>query len=677
MDSERVKDGAEAAAAVRPPAMSFRRKAELVGGYAWDRIAAQVKAVAFITVWLALFQVAVLHVPIRDLPGVCGGILAVVVGLALFMEGLFLAIMPLGERCGLRLPARAGLLVLVAFAAVLGVTATFAEPAIGFLKQQGSAVAPWDAPLLYYLLNEGSGWLVGAVALGVGLAVVVGMFRFLRAWRLKPILFPLIPALLAVTVWAALDPRTAPILGLAWDSGGVTTGPVTVPLIIALGLGVSRIAGRGEEAGGGLGVVTLASALPVLAVLVLGLSLAHGFPAPGSAEAFFAPENRAAALRTVGGDEAALARLAGEAGAVGTGTVGTEGTVGTDGDGDGEASLGENLAVAAKAILPLVGVLLVALVVFVREKIPHPDEVVLGVVFSLAGLCVFNEGMEAGLSSLGNQTGRALPHAWQAAERPDKAVFYEGVLPERAVDAVEPDGTVVRYLPVAGAAGEGAAWIRFDEARYDAGKRRYEWVPTEPAIAGGRTFWGYALVLFFAFAMGVGATLAEPSLAALGVTLEELTTGTYKKSFLVTTVAVGVGVGMMAGFGRILFGWPLTPMLCGGYALALVLTAFSPEDITAIAWDSAGVTTGPITVPLVIAAGLGIGKAAGASEAFGVVTMASLCPIVAVLLSGLWVAARRQALSAGEGGPVGYRPGAEGGEEGDDDGAAAAGEVAP
>ena len=322
-----------------------------------------------------------------------------------------------------------------------------------------------------------------------------------------------------------------------------------------------------------------------------------------------------------------------------------------------------------------------ALVVFVRERIPHPDEVVLGVVFSLAGLCVFNGGMEAGLSSLGNQTGRALPHAWQAAERPDKAVFYEGVLPERAVDAVEPDGTVVRYLPVAGAAGEGAAWIRFDEDRYDAGKRRYEWVPTEPAIAGGRTFWGYALVLFFAFAMGVGATLAEPSLAALGVTLEELTTGTYKKSFLVTTVAVGVGVGMMAGFGRILFGWPLTPLLCGGYALALVLTAFSPEDITAIAWDSAGVTTGPITVPLVIAAGLGIGKAAGASEAFGVVTMASLCPIVAVLLSGLWVAARRQALSAGEGGPVGYRPGAEGGEEGDDDagaaGGAAGGEVAP
>ena len=656
--------------------MSFKRKAELVGGYAWDRIAAQLKAVAFITVWLALFQVAVLHVPIRDLPGVCGGILAVVVGLALFLEGLFLAIMPLGERCGLRLPARAGMVVLVLFSAVLGVTATFAEPAIGFLKQQGSAVEPWDAPLLYYLLNEGAGWLVGAVAVGVGLAVVVGMFRFLKAWRLKPILMPLIPALLGVTIWAALDARTAPILGLAWDSGGVTTGPVTVPLVIALGLGVSRIAGRGEEAGGGLGVVTLASALPVLAVLVLGLALAPRFPAPGSAEEFFAPGNRAAALRTVGGDEAVLKRLA-------AGTTGTTETTGTGGELEEEEEgegLGENVVSAAKAILPLVAVLLVALVVFVREKIPHPDEVVLGVVFSLVGLCVFNGGMAAGLSSLGNQTGRALPHAWQAAERPDKAVVYKGVMPSLTVEAVAPDGSMVRYLPVDGGVGQEAAWIRFDEERYDEQRHRYTWVPTEPAIAGGGTFWGYALVMFFAFAMGLGATLAEPSLAALGVTLEEMTTGTYKKSFLVTTVAVGVGVGMMIGFGRILFGWPLTPVLCGGYALALVLTAFSTEDITAIAWDSAGVTTGPITVPLVIAAGLGIGKAAGVSEAFGVVTMASLCPIVAVLLSGLWVAARRQALSVGEGGlPVGYRPGAEGGEEGEDEAAGGNGseEVAP
>ena len=129
------------------------------------------------------------------------------------------------------------------------------------------------------------------------------------------------------------------------------------------------------------------------------------------------------------------------------GVEGTEGTVGTEGTEEEGTGLGEHLGAAAKAILPLVGVLLVALFVFVREKIPHPDEVVLGVVFSLAGMCLFNEGMEAGLSSLGSQTGRALPHAWESAERPDKAVTYKGVLEERLVEAVRPDGSVERYLP--------------------------------------------------------------------------------------------------------------------------------------------------------------------------------------------------------------------------------------
>lgn len=643
--------GDETSGGGRLPELSLRRKATLVGGYARDKVMAQVRAVAFITVWLALFQVLVLKVPIQDFFSVCGGILAVVVGLALFMEGLFLAIMPLGERCGLRLPARAGLTILIVFAAVLGVTATFAEPAIGFLKQQGSAVLPWNAPLLYYLLNAGSAWLVGAVAVGVGLAVVLGMFRFLRAWRLKPILFPLIPLLLVASVWAATDARTASILGLAWDSGGVTTGPVTVPLVIALGLGVSRIAGRGEEAGGGLGVVTFASALPVLTVLTLGLLLASYFPMPGTPQVFFAPEGRAAALRVTGGDEAALQRLASDVlePAMLQAYFGEIAMAEAPSDvGVSEATSSvwmSNALSAAKAILPLVAVLLLALCVVIRERIPRPDEVMLGVVFSLVGMCMFNVGMESGLSSLGRQTGQALPRAWASTERPDKAVYYRGVEDRMLLEAVHADGQITRYLPVAGAPGHEAELLPFDPARYDAATSTYEWIPTEAPVAGERSFWGYALVLFFVFAMGVGATLAEPSLNALGVTLEEMTTGTYKRTFLTATVAAGVGLGMVAGFGRILFGWPLIPILCGGYALALALTAFSTEDITAIAWDSAGVTTGPITVPLVIAAGLGIGQTAGAVEAFGVVTMASLFPIVAVLISGLWISAHRSALA--------------------------------
>lgn len=629
--------------------LPWRRQLSLVGAYARERFSRQVHAVAFITGYLALFQVFVLKAPILEFAQIALGIVAVVVGLAFFMEGLFLAIMPLGERCGLRLPARAGLGLLVVFAAVLGITATYAEPAIGFLKAQGSATLPWRAPLLYFLLNKGAPLTVGAVAAGVGVAVVLGVFRFLRAWSIKPFLFTVIPALLALSWWASRDPRTASIIGLAWDSGGVTTGPVTVPLVIALGIGVSRIAGRGDEPASGLGVVAFASALPVVMVLLLALTLAPRFPMPGDKADFFSDANREHALRVAGGEEA-LQRLAAESLSPEQLAARQAPNAAAERDTPGIALAPSewkaHLGGALKAILPLAFVLLFALLAVIRERLPQPDEVALGLVFSLVGMLLFSYGMDRGLSSLGNQAGRALPRAWIATELPDQAVVYRDVDEALLVRAARPDGSIAEYLPTAGP--HGAAFVPFLRDRYDAAKGIYRWIPEQPPVAGDEAFWGYALVLFFVFAMGVGATIAEPSLNALGVTLEELTTGTYKRSFLILTVAIGVGTGMVAGFGRILFAWPLAPMLAAAYLLALALTFFSSEEITAIAWDCGGVTTGPITVPLVIAAGLGIGQRAGVAEAFGVVTMASVFPILAVLLSGFLLAARRETLDRDE-----------------------------
>ena len=625
----------------------LRRKFSLVGSYAKERLLRQVHAVAFITGYLALFQLFVLRAPILEFAQIAMGIIAVVVGLAFFMEGLFLAIMPLGERCGLRLPARVGMGLLILFAAVLGITATYAEPAIGFLKAQGSATLPWRAPLLYYLLNQGSPLTVGAVAAGVGIAVVLGMFRSLKAWSIKPFLFLTIPLLLVLSYWISRDPRTASIIGLAWDSGGVTTGPVTVPLVIALGIGVSRIAGRGDEPSGGLGVVTFASALPVILVLLLGLILAPRFPLPSEAETFFAPEQHAQSVLVVGGEEQ-LRKLATE-------TLSPDQLSERFGPAPEDtpatpsprrffprSELRTHVVATFKAIMPLAFVLLFALLAIVRERLPHADEVALGLVFSLIGMLLFSYGMERGLSSLGNQAGRALPRAWETTERPDKAVVYSHIDENLLIRAAHPDGTVTEFLPTADK--HGPTFIPFLRERFDATKAEYQWIPEERPVAGDKTFWGYALVLVFVFVMGVGATVAEPSLNALGVTLEELTTGTYKRIFLILTVALGVGTGMAVGFGRILFAWPLVPLLFGTYAVALLLTLLSTEEITCIAWDCAGVTTGPITVPLVIAAGLGIGQRAGVAEAFGVVTMASVFPIIAVLLSGFVLAARRNTL---------------------------------
>ncbi len=629
--------------------LPWRRQLTLIGAYARERLARQVHAVAFITAYLILFQVFVLRAPILDFAHIALGILAVVVGLAFFMEGLFLAIMPLGERCGLRLPARAGLGLLVVFSAVLGITATYAEPAIGFLKAQGSATLPWRAPLLYYMLNKGAPITVGAVALGVGFAVVVGVFRFLKAWSLKPFLYVVIPTLLVLSWWASRDPRSAAIIGLAWDSGGVTTGPVTVPLVIALGLGVSRIAGRGDEPASGLGVVAFASALPVLMVLLLALTLSHLSPMPSDKSDFFSDANRDHAV-WVAGSEKAFQRLAEKwmtpeqlAAQMEPFEPEDDGVAGAPlAPGKWKAHVGS----ALKAILPLAFVLLFALLVVIRERLPQPDEIALGLTFSIIGLLIFNYGMDRGLSSLGNQAGRALPRAWIATEQPDKAVIYHDIDESLLIRAARPDGTIAEYLPTAHSSAP--SFVPFLRERYDAAARKYRWIPEQPPVVGSDSLWGYALVLFFVFAMGVGATVAEPSLNALGVTLEELTTGTYKRTFLILTVALGVGCGMVAGFGRILFAWPLPTMLVIAYVVALVLTFFSTEEITAIAWDCGGVTTGPITVPLVIAAGLGIGQRAGVAEAFGVVTMASAFPIIAVLISGFVLAARRDTFEADE-----------------------------
>ena len=120
---------------------------------------------------------------------------------------------------------------------------------------------------------------------------------------------------------------------------------------------------------------------------------------------------------------------------------------------------------------------------------------------------------------------------------------------------------------------------------------------------------GFALG--FAWALGFGATLAEPALNALGVTVENLTNGVFKKSTLMIAVSFGVACGIALGLAKIIFDLPLAGLLLPLYALSVVFTALSSEEYVNIAWDSAGVTTGPVTVPLVLSLGLGVSNAAG------------------------------------------------------------------
>jgi hypothetical protein len=199
-----------------------------------------------------------------------------------------------------------------------------------------------------------------------------------------------------------------------------------------------------------------------------------------------------------------------------------------------------------------------------------------GIVLAVAGMCVFNLGLTYGLAKLGDQSGGLIAGAFTSIDAIAASPLY-------AVSV------------------------------------------------------GVGIAALFAWILGLCSTLAEPALNALGMTVQNLTNGAFKKSMLMGAVAFGVATGIMLGVLKLIFDFHIMYILVPGYAIGLILTLLSTEEFVNVGWDSAGVTTGPVTVPLVLAMGLGFGNALGSTEGFGILAAASICPIVAVLTLGLYV----------------------------------------
>lgn len=611
----------------------------LIWPYVRQRAMAQVRAVAFIVVYLVIFQTMALRLPIAEALVISSGIAIVVIGLAFFIEGLILGLMPLGESIGLKLPGRAAVAVILLFALLLGIGATFAEPAIGILRAAGATVKPWEAPLLFMLLNQKVPELVLAVAAGVGMAVVVGMMRFIYNWSLKPLIYILVSILVFMSVIAAVDANLATIIGLAWDCGAITTGPVTVPLVLALGIGVSRVvSGRTEESSAsGFGVVTLASLFPIITVLGLGMFYAASAPPPMTQEEF---SQNTKALEFVGLGQASIASKL---------VTNKSATVGLPSDNDSTnrsavSILQGGTKAALQAILPLTLFMIFVYRVLLREKFVHFDEIIIGIFFAVLGMTLFNIGIDFGLGKLGRQVGSFLPAAYQTIPLKDRQTSIDGFDLGMVQTAVKLDGSQEQFFMVK--VDDKFTPAPFELNQWHPETKRYNFVPRYGPIFGQFSMnpVGIAVVILFAFLMGYGATLAEPALNTLGATVEDLTIGTFKKNILIQTVAIGVGIGMAAGVSKIMWNLPLVWILLPPYVLLLYLTAISTEQFVNIGWDSAGVTTGPITVPLVLAMGLGISQQAGVVEGFGILAMASVAPILSVLIVGLHVTRQRQRL---------------------------------
>jgi uncharacterized protein YfiM (DUF2279 family) len=623
----------------------------MIGSYALGKIRPQFKAVLLVSVYLAAAQFFVLKSPLYNAVSIAAGVGAAILGLSLFLEGLFLGIMPLGEQCGMRLPAKIGVAGITVFSIIVGITATLAEPAIAILQQQGSVISAWDAPLLYLLLNRGTSWLIAAIAAGVGLSVALGIYRFMFGWAFKPPVFIIIPILVAASVVFDENAVLRPVVNLAWDTGGAATGAVTVPIILALGLGVSKTGGKNSNTSG-LGLVTLASALPVAGVLVLAALISPKVPEPSGAAVFFSSrsEQREKAVY-VAGSRAELIRMA-EA-AVSRGELSEDafklffpGTPDTDADDDGNGlsvfspqSLRKFMKDALLAVLPLALVLTITIVFIAGDRIRNPDVAILGILFAALGMFALNLGMTGGITAISSQAGVSLKHTYTATPHAEKALVVHGV-DSSSIFTVPGKSGPEQYIWIPGE--DGPLPQKFVRERLSGGV--YTHIPIASAVFSdfGR-LGGYLAVLVFVFFLGFFAIFAEPALTATAVTVEEMTTGTFKRSKLVMIAAVGVGAGMAIGFARVLFsnmlpsgGIHLSWILAPCYALALLLTAFAPEEFSSIAWDVAGIATGPITVPIIITTGLGLGAdSQRADGAFGIVATASVIPIIAVLVSGI------------------------------------------
>ncbi|PIR01737.1 MAG: hypothetical protein COV66_00035 [Nitrospinae bacterium CG11_big_fil_rev_8_21_14_0_20_45_15] len=514
--------------------------AKLLSPYISVRLQAQVRAVVPLALYLVLFQVLILRQEVLDHAIIVWGLFAVIIGLMVFMEGLKLGLMPFGELIGNRLPKKSKLPVVLFIGFLLGIGVTFAEPAIGALQTVGSIVDIHKAPYLYVLLNQWAGTLVLLVGIGVGLAAVLGTLRFLYGWSLKPIIYATLCPTLLLTLYCMSQPDLAKTLGLAWDCGAVTTGPVTVPLVLSLGIGIASAAGKGSSSLSGFGIVTLASLFPIIAVMLLSIYISFNYSVQ---DILNTASTQAAATQSINWYQ----------------TTPYIEIIG-----------------GLQAIVPLVIFLFLVLIFVLKEKLQESGIVTYGLILSVLGMIIFNLGLSYGLAKLGSQSGSLVPASFTHLNHiKDSPLFTYSM--------------------------------------------------------------GITVAILFAWILGFGATLAEPALNALGLVVENLTNGAFKKEMLMYSVSFGVGCGIAVGLVKIIYDIPIGYILLPSYLLGIFLTHCSSEEFVNVAWDSAGVTTGPVTVPLVLAMGLGFGDAVNAVEGFGILSMASIGPIVSVLSMGLWI----------------------------------------
>lgn len=221
-----------------------------------------------IVIVIVFFQVVVIQQPFPDIIEVIVGVLFVVLGLMLFVEGLETGLFPIGEAMAYALAKKGSIMWLLIFSFTLGFSTTIAEPALIAVANEASSIAS-DANLIPSNVESMSNYALGlrlSVALSVGLAIVLGVLRIIKGW---PLYYLIVGGYIVVMLITTIAPKE--IIGLAYDAGGVTTSTITVPLVTALGVGLASVIKGRSPLTDGFGLIAFASLLPIIAVMIFGI----------------------------------------------------------------------------------------------------------------------------------------------------------------------------------------------------------------------------------------------------------------------------------------------------------------------------------------------------------------------------------------------------------------------
>ncbi len=435
----------------------------------------------------------------------CVSAVFLVLGIGLFNIGADLAMTPMGEHIGSGLTKSKKITVLLVVCFLMGVLITVAEPDLSVLAGQVKDV-----------MN--STVLIITVGIGVGAFLLIAVVKIITRKDLSMMLmffYMVLFMLCALCALPAFDKSS--FLSLIFDSGGVTTGPITVPFIMALGVGIATTIGGKNSSENSFGLVALCSIGPILAVATLSLT-ANGSPQMGTPDYTVQSE------------------------------LGNFGHILLD--------TCREVVVALALIVLFFAILQRFVLKLPKKKIIH---IIIGIVYTFVGLVVFLTAVKVGFMPIGLELGKQL--------------------------------------------------------------------------AGNEI----ALVVF-GLVIGMVVVLAEPAIHVLNRQVEEVTGGGVTKRAMLIALCVGVGLAIALSMIRIIFGFSVLYYLIPGYLISLGLSFFVPKLYTAIAFDSGGVASGPLTssfiLPLAIGACSVIADGEILSLAFGVVAMVAMIPLISIQTLG-------------------------------------------